>query len=183
MKEILVKGKLWFFNLGTVVPTKSDHRRWEGCAEYNFVSGGQGERYKKAMEKLAPDDVICAYENGTGFRDIGTIKDFAKPVKDFKYNGTDTLHKLPLIKNNGDKGFHHPSLYWNDKDLLKCEYCCSVKWEELKKDPLFIQQKDPAYCVTRYMVTEISKPASLKKIREHFGIIFVDKNGKELPLI
>jgi len=167
---IPVKGKLWFANLGTVVPSGSTRRRWKACKEYGFISAGQTPLDVKYICKLSVDEVICAYENGTGFKAIGLVKERAMPILQFKLDNGKTLHNLPYINmgDNNDRG-----LFRNANDLTKCEYVARVHWYDLNPNPLWLPKGSKGFYAPRNTVADLKYKDTKERIERHFKIKFV----------
>jgi hypothetical protein len=107
----------YYVNVG-----EGDHRNWDDCRKYGFLSAGQGEKYSKAMKKLKPGDRAFAYMKGMGYVGLGTVTQSAMMVRDFTPDGLDKkLLDLPLKQ---------PRLSENKDDPALSEWVVGVKWEK-----------------------------------------------------
>lgn len=107
---------LYFVNVGD-----GEHRSWEDCKQYGFLSAGQGKKYRDAMKKLNVGDKVLAYLKGKGYVGYGEVTSSAVMVKDFKLNDGSMLLdqnlKQPKIESNRD----NPEL---------ADWTVGVKWIE-----------------------------------------------------
>ena len=107
----------YFVNVG-----EGEHRNWDDCRKYGFLSAGQGEKYGNAMKKLKPGDLIFAYMKGLGYVGFGTVTQSATMARDFAPDGSDKkLLDLPLKQ---------PGMSDNKDDPALCEWVVGVKWEK-----------------------------------------------------
>jgi hypothetical protein len=141
MKEIQITKKLLFINVG--VETKKQHeehslkikqhtlRKWKNSLDYGFISGGQGTKWKKQIEKVEVDDIICAYITEHGFVGIGKCISAPVPIRHFKTCQKKFLKDVKLIS---------PTyiLEHNNDNLDLCDYAFGVFWFE----GLTVDQKD-----------------------------------------
>jgi hypothetical protein len=107
----------YFVNVG-----EGEHRNWDDCRKYGFLSAGQGEKYGNAMKKLKPDDLVFAYMKGLGYVGYGTVTGPAVMARDFTPNGSDKkLLDLPLKQ---------PGMSDNKDDPAFSEWVVGVKWDK-----------------------------------------------------
>ena len=92
---------LYFVNVGD-----GQHRSWEDCRKYSFLSAGQGSKYSGPMKKLKIGDKVLAYLKGKGYVGFGEITSAAVMAKDFKLSNksmlVDNELKQPKIMENKD---------------------------------------------------------------------------------
>lgn len=105
----------WFVNVGD-----GEHRNWEDCVRYGFLSAGQGKNYSGPLKKLKIGDKVFAYMKQNGYVGYGIVNKEAVPVRDFYVDGEGkNLLELPLnqmgIADNKD-----------DDDLS--EWLVGVNW-------------------------------------------------------
>ena len=83
-----------------------EHRSWDDCKKYNFLSAGQGSKYSGPVRKLKVGGKVPAYLKGKGYVGFGEITSTAVMAKDFRLpNNTmlfDNELKQPNIKENKD---------------------------------------------------------------------------------
>lgn len=78
----------WFINVGE----KQGHLLWEDCVRYGCISAGGGRKYRKAIQKLEPGDIVYAYITGSGYVGYGRVVENAVSAKDF------LVESLPLLE-------------------------------------------------------------------------------------
>lgn len=71
---------IYYFNIGD---DGGNWRNWDGCREWGFVSAGGGKRYRDAVGRLSPGDVVCAYLSGHGYVGVGRVIEPAVPAMEF----------------------------------------------------------------------------------------------------
>lgn len=148
---------LYYVNVG-----EGNHRCWEDCQKYGFMSAGQDIKYSDPIRTLEPGDIIVAYLKGKGYVGVGRVKDKAVKVNDFKINGKslrDFELKVSNIFENNDNE--------NSEYLVKTEWIQSfdaseAKW--LKNSNLFTSQLVKASLQKH--------PKTKKFLEEEFGISF-----------
>jgi hypothetical protein len=123
MKTINVTRDIKFVNVGEDPPRPKPGKRrvgtrqWNACAEYGFISAGQGKKYNRPLLNLKLNDIIAGYITGHGYVGLGVVAEEAVRIKDFLYNGK-SLSGLPYIKE---------SLFEN-ADNEKSEFVVRIKW-------------------------------------------------------
>lgn len=104
---------IYYYNVG-----EGHNRNWDDYRQFGFISAGQGKRWRDAIVKFQPGDVVAAYLKGRGFVGIGTIRQAAQPIRKVEI-GKERLLDLPLkCQNMGE----------NAGDLEKSEYVALVDW-------------------------------------------------------
>jgi len=106
----------YFVNVG-----EAEGRSWEDCVQYGFISGGQGERYRRAMMKLQPADKVFSYVVGKGYVGYGTVTESAVMARDFKTSAGNLLDQAL-------KGVKSLSEYRDDES--NAEYVVAVAWQK-----------------------------------------------------
>ena len=153
---------LFYVNIG-----EGEHRCWEDCKKYGFLSAGQDKKWSDPLRTLNKGDIVVAYLKGHGYVGIGRVVNEAVPVNDFKFENKSLKEyklKIPNIFENSD----------NDKSeyLVKIDWICSVEKSEAKwkkKSNLFTTQLIKASLDNQFQTIEF--------IQKEFGI-----NIKELLL-
>lgn len=112
----------WFVNAGE--GDGRQHRNWDDCREYGFISAGYGIRFAKAMRKLAVGHTIYAYvkrENGVGgYVGYGEVVEAAVPIKDFTIGEQNVPLRSMDLRSTG--------LGHDVDDLDLSEWVARVKW-------------------------------------------------------
>jgi len=76
------KNGLYYVNVG-----EGDHRNWDDCKKYGFLSAGQHRKYSDPIRTLMQGDIVAAYLKRKGYVGIGRVKEQAVRVNDFKFDG------------------------------------------------------------------------------------------------
>jgi uncharacterized protein len=103
----------YYYNVG-----EGKHRNWDDYRKYGFISGGQGDRWGKAMRGFNTGDIVVAYLKGHGFVGVGRIVSEAKMIRDVHVKGKPML-SLPLVCCKMNE---------HCESKKKSEYVCLVKW-------------------------------------------------------
>jgi hypothetical protein len=103
---------LYYVNVG-----EGQHRCWEDCRRFGFLSAGQGKQWSDQIRDLNPNDVVVPYLKRKGYVGIGRVIEKAKRVDEFRVNG----HRL---KESGLKA----SRLFENSDNEKAEYLVEVDW-------------------------------------------------------
>ncbi len=118
------KNGLYYVNVG-----EGEHRNWDDCKNYGFLSAGQHQKYSDPIRTLMQGDIIAAYLKGSGYVGIGRVKEHAVRVNDFKFDGkllnTLDLKTLAIFDNCDNE---------NSEFTIKIEWIKSVdrkdgKWK------------------------------------------------------
>lgn len=105
----------WFVNVG-----EGEHRNWDDNRKYGYIGAGQGERYSKALRKLAVGDKLFAFMKGTGYVGYGEVVSPAVPIGEFIPPGSDK----PLLSNR----LAAPAAAENMNDPARAEWAVGVRW-------------------------------------------------------
>ncbi|MBK9421319.1 MAG: hypothetical protein IPN44_09725 [Flavobacteriales bacterium] len=127
------KNGIYYVNVG-----QGEHRCWDDCKQFNFLSAGQDKKWSDPIRTLEPGDIVIPYLKNSGFVGIGRVKEKAVRIADFKHKGK-SLRDLPLkmktMFNNSD---NDNSEYVLKVEWLKAVDSANAKW--LKKGGLFTTQ-------------------------------------------
>jgi hypothetical protein len=147
----------YFVNVGE---SESEGRSWEDCVLYGFVSGGQGERYRRAMLNLQPNDKIFAYVGHKGYVGYGIVTESAVMARDFETK-KGSLLKQPL---RGIK-----ALIENVDDEINAEYVVAVEWKKtFDRDHA---QTFPGIFANQNIVCKLRDTRTLEFLMERFGVV------------
>lgn len=146
----------YFVNVG-----ESQHRNWDDCRKYGFLSAGQGEKYGKPMKKLKLGDLVFAYMKGIGYVGFGSVTTNAAMVRDFSPDGTGKkLLELPLKQ---------PNMADNKDDALLSEWVVGVRWEKtLDRDQA---KRFLGIFANQNIVCLLRDTATVEFLRKEFGIL------------
>jgi hypothetical protein len=145
----------YFVNVG-----EGDHRNWDDCRNYGFLSAGQGEKYGNAMKKLKPGDRVFAYMKGLGFVGYGKVTQPAMMAHEFAPEGSNKkLLDLPLKQ---------PGMSDNKDDPAFSEWVVGVKWG--KTFDRSQAKKFPNIFANQNIVCRLRDPATVDFLSKEFGI-------------
>jgi len=88
------KNGLYYVNVG-----EGEHRCWDDCRKYGFLSAGQEEKWSNPLKTLEIGDIVVAFLKKYGYVGIGKVIDNAKCVNDFTHNGK-SLREFELKQPN-----------------------------------------------------------------------------------
>jgi|GEM_PF-2168204 len=163
--------KIWFVNVGTIVPDDSKRRVWAACEKHGFVSTGQTPKDVTYICKLRREEIICLYESAIGYLAIGKVLRPAIPIRQFKLEDGSTLHNKEFV-NMGDESDR--GLFKNEYDERICEYVSKIKWIKIAYSPLYMRKQEVGFFAPRNTVKEIESIQTLKRLEKHFHIRFSD---------
>ena len=146
----------YFVNVG-----EGEHRNWDDCRKYGFLSAGQGEKYGNAMKKLKPGDLVFAYMyEGLGYVGFGTVTQPATMVRDFTPDGSDKkLLDLPLKQ---------PRMSDNKDDPARSEWVVGIKW--VKTFDRAEAKRFKGIFANPNIVCRLRDAATVDFLRKEFGV-------------
>ncbi len=146
----------YFVNVG-----EGEHRNWDDCRKYGFLSAGQGEKYGNAMKKLKLGDLVFAYLKGLGYVGFGAVTQSAAMVRDFAPDGFDKkLLDLPLKQ---------PRMSDNKDDPALSEWVVGVNWEKtFERDGA---KRFQGIFANQNIVCQLRDAATVDFLRKEFGIV------------
>lgn len=110
-------GRDFYVSLGV-----GEHRAWEDCTRYGFISAGQGRWYSGTLKSLAPGHRVFVCIPGTGYVGAATVRDPAVPVREFMVEVDG--QQVPILK----APLKAPHMDDNADDPEKSEYVVRVEW-------------------------------------------------------
>jgi hypothetical protein len=110
-------GRDWYVSLGV-----DEHRTWEDCQRYGFVSAGGGRWYSHTLQLLTLGARIFVCVPRTGYVGVGVVKENAVPVRDFK------VLDEGIEKSILDMPLKAPNVGQFADDPDKSEYMVRVEW-------------------------------------------------------
>jgi hypothetical protein len=147
---------LYYYNVG-----EGPYRNWDDYVKFNFISAGQGQKWRDAILGFNPGDVFAAYLKGRGFVGVGKIEKAATRIRDLRIKRKPFL-SLPLIcRNMGD----------NCDDKEKSEYVCLVEW--IKTVPRSEAQRRSSpklYTTTHVRASLGGQPETVLFLEKAFGV-------------
>lgn len=150
-------GRDFYVSLG-----EGEHRTWEDCRKYNFISGGQGKWYSQTLKLLFPGARVFVNIPKTGYVGVGTVRESAIPVKDFKVsiNG----NEIPIL----EAPLEAPNMDDNANDLDLCEYLVRVEWvKAVPRDQAFWEK---GLFAIQHTTCRLTSSFTIERLSQHFGL-------------
>jgi hypothetical protein len=139
-----------------------DRRSWDDAVQYGFVSGGGGKWYSQTLQSLFPGARVFVCIPKTGYVGVGTVKETAQRVGEFKVNvGGQTVPileaplKQPAIGEGAD-----------DEDLS--EYMVRVEWIKTLPRDQAIWEK--GMFANQNTAVRMRDQFTLERLTERFGL-------------
>jgi len=152
------RNGLYYVNVG-----EGDHRCWEDCRHFGFLSAGQGFQWSNPFKTFEPGDIVVAYLKHHGYVGIGRVLERAAPINDFKVNGK-SLRSCDLKQRNI---FDHCD---NDRLMefpVKVEWIKSVESKQAKWRP-----KAGLFTTPQVKASLQDQPATRSFLEKEFGVSF-----------
>ena len=154
-----------FVNIG-----EGNHRNWDDCRKYGFLSAGQGKHYSDQLKKLREGEVVFACisrknSEHKGFVGFGEIIGRACPIRDARIFGGKENGKLLL---DGNLKAQYPDKNKDNDDL--CEWIVPVRWIKTFPRDNAVEGKG-----NRNTVWRKSDPKTLHNLEVGFGIKEADE--------
>lgn len=150
-------GRDFYISLG-----EGDHRNWEDCRRYGFVSGGQGKWYSQTLKLLFPGARVFVNLVGKGFVGTGTVVGERTAAKDFvvDVDGTPTpLFDAPLSARNMAENADDPEL---------CEYVVPVEWTKtLDREEAYWEK---GLFAVQHTACRLRNQFTIERLVQHFGL-------------
>ena len=150
-------GRDFYVSLG-----EGDHRNWEDCRKYGFISGGQGKWYSQTLKLLFPGARVFVNIPRTGYVGVGTVKDPAVCVKDFVviHDGRQIpILNVPLIA---------PKMSENADDANLCEYLVRVEW--IKQVPKTEAFWEKGLFALQHTACRMTSSFTIEKLSQYFQL-------------
>lgn len=150
-------GRDFYVSLG-----EGEHRNWDDCRKYGFVSGGGGKWYSQTLKLLFPGSRVFVNIPKTGYVGVGTVKEEAVPVKDFKVllDGNEiSILDAPLVA---------PKMSENADDLDLCEYIVRIDW--IKDVPRNEAYWEKGLFALQHTACRLTNSFTIERLSQHFGL-------------
>jgi hypothetical protein len=158
------KNGVYYVNVG-----EGDHRCWEDCKKYSFLSAGQDKKYSDPIRTLEPGDIVIAYLKERGFVGVGRVKDKAIRISEFRHIGK-SLSALPLKNKN----------MFKNCDNDKSEFLLKVKWIKTVESIDAKWIKNGNLFTTRQVKASLkSQPKTLEYINTQFKMDIISLLKKD----
>jgi hypothetical protein len=143
------KNRLYYFNVG-----EGDHRKWEDCRNLNFISAGQGDRWKDAICGFRQGDIFAAYLKGRGFVGIGRIAQEARMIQEVFIGNQSLLVMRPFMQH---------------------EYVATVEWiRQVPANEAKMKRKAGIYTTTHVRASLDGQPITVEFLSQAFSVNFKD---------
>jgi hypothetical protein len=150
-------NRLYYFNVGD-----GQCRTWEDCCKYNFISAGQGRRWRDAICGFKPGDLFAAYLKGRGYVGIGRIKEGAQRINKVEIAGKPLASLCPRMASNCDSEEHS-------------EYVAKVEWiKTVARDAAKLKRKAGIYTTTHVRASLDGQPNTVAFLSDAFEVKFKD---------
>lgn len=152
------KNGIYYVNVG-----QGEHRCWDDCKQFNFLSAGQDRKWSDPIRTLEPGDIVIPYLKSHGFVGIGRVKEKAIRIADFKHKGKPLLD-VPLKMKN----------MFNNSDNDKSEYVVKVEWLKVVDSDNAKWLKNGGLFTTQLIKASLqNQPATLEFINNQFDMDIV----------
>jgi hypothetical protein len=140
----------------------AEHRSWDDCRKYGYVSGGGGKWYSQTLGLLFPGARVFVNLPGIGYVGVGIVKDAFVPAKDFKVmvNGKET----PIL----EAPLQVPRMKEHAADSDLCEYFVRVEW--LKTLPEGKAYWEKGLFAVQHTACRLRNRFTIERLTKHFGL-------------
>ena len=159
-------GRDFYVSLG-----EGEHRNWDDCRKYGFVSGGQGKWYSQTLKLLFPSSRVFVNIPKTGYVGVGLVKEPAAPVKYFKVT-EDVLNGKVIVDTREIPILHAPlvapKMGENADDPDLCEYPVRVEW--IKAVPREEAYWEKGLFALQHTACRLTSSFTIERLSQHFGL-------------
>lgn len=153
------KNGLYYINVG-----QGEHRCWDDCNKFGFLSAGQDKKWSDPIRTLEIGDIVVAYLKNHGYVGVGRVNEKAVKVKDYKING-ESLKHLDLKVSN----------IFENAENEKTEYLVKVDWIKSVNDKSAKWKSNSGLFTTQLIKASLqSQPKTIDFLEREFNIIFKD---------
>jgi hypothetical protein len=151
------KGRDYYVSLG-----EEEHRSWEDCRKYGFISAGGGKWYTQTLASLRPGNRIFVHVPQVGYVGVGIVRDEVVPVGKFEVevNG----RRVAFLK--APRKAQLPQDYVSDPD--KMEHVVRVEW--LKTVSLEQPYWEKGLFASQHSACRLKNKFTIEKLTQHFGL-------------
>ena len=158
------KNGIYYYNVG-----EGPHRNWDDYVRFNFISAGQGIRWRDAILDFNEGDVFVAYLKRHGFVGVGRIKQQAMMIKEVTIGRNSLLNSSLRCRHMND----------NKDNPELCEYVALVEWLKwVPREQAKWRTSPKLYTTTHIRASLDGQQETLKFIEEQFGIAIGDTVGE-----
>jgi hypothetical protein len=141
---------------------EGEHRTWEDCVRYGFVSGGCGKWYSQTLRALKPGHRVFAYIPNLGYVGVGEVVDEIVPVADFnvEIDGKALpILNAPLVASNMGEFKDDPE---------KSEYLVRVNWQKTQSRETAYHEK--GLFAKQHTACRLRNKFTLEKLATFFNL-------------
>jgi hypothetical protein len=141
---------------------ESEHRSWEDCRTYGFISAGGGKWYTQTLHNLKPGNRVFVNIPGRGYVGVGLVKDPVVSIRDFvvSSNGkTIPLLSAPLTASKMDE-------FADDPDKAEC--VVRVDW--LRTVPRDQAYWEKGLFAKQHSACRLRNRFTIEKVTQHFDL-------------
>ena len=150
-------GRDFYVSLG-----EGEHRNWDDCRKYGFVSGGGGKWYSQTLKSLFPGSRVFVNIPRTGYVGVGTVKESAVPARDFRV--TIGGREMPIL----DAPLDAPKMGENMDNLDLSEYLVRVEW--IKAVPRTEAYWEKGLFALQHTACKLTSSFTIERLSQHFGL-------------
>ncbi len=151
-------GRDFYVSLG-----EGEHRNWDDCRKYGFISGGQGRWYSRTLETLFVGARVFVHIPGTGYVGVGEVAEEAQRVKDFTIEVDG--EEIPILSV---RDLSAPKMGENAEDPEKSEYLVRVKWIKTRDRQNAIWEK--GMFANQNTACRLRNQFTLERLVDRFGL-------------
>lgn len=150
-------GRDYYVSLG-----EGDHRTWEDCRKYGFVSAGGGKWYTQTLSALKPGNRVFVNVPGSGYVGVGEVISTVVPVREAQVEVNE--RSVPLLrvdlkaKNMGE--------YADDPEMT--EKVVRVRW--LNEVPRSQAYWEKGLFAKQHSACKLRNKFTIEKVTQHFGL-------------
>lgn len=159
-------GRDFYASLG-----EGERRNWDDCRKYGFVSGGGGKWYSQTLKLLFPGSRVFVNIPKTGYVGVGTVKDRAVPINDFKVpervmegQVREFDFEIPILQ----APLAAPKMDENADDSDLCEYIVRVEW--IKAVPRTEAYWEKGLFALQHTACRLTSSFTIERLSRHFGL-------------
>lgn len=148
---------LYYVNVG-----EGDHRCWEDCKQYGFLSAGQHPKWSDPLKTLEIGDIVVTYLKNYGYVGVGKVSQKAVKVNGFMVN------QRPLK----DYALQQPNIFENSENI-NSEFLVRIDWIKAVDKERAVWKKKNSLFTTQLIKASLDNQAhTLYFIEKEFGLKF-----------
>ena len=157
-----------FFNsIYYVNVSESEHRSWEDCRNFGFLSASRGRNWSEQLDRLNPGDVVVAYlkrwAEGGGYAGVGIVNQRSVRVKQFRFRGK-PLPEAEIVA-------HAPRFFEDPDDPELASYLVGIKWvKTFPRNEAKFKPNAGLYTPQRVVASLANQPKTRKYVEATFGL-------------